>query len=35
VIKAPKQFLKEIDKVRKKFLWAGDGELTGGKCKVA
>ena len=35
VIKAPKQFLKEIDKMRKKFLWAGDGELTGGKCKVA
>ena len=32
VIKAPKQFLKEIDKMRRKFLW---GELTGGKCKVA
>ena len=28
VIKASKQFLKEIDKLRKKFLWAGDGELT-------
>jgi hypothetical protein len=35
VIKAPKKFLREIDKVRKRFLWAGDGELTGGKCKVA
>jgi hypothetical protein len=35
VIKAPKKFLKELDKVRKKFLWAGDTELTGAKCKVA
>jgi hypothetical protein len=35
VIKVPRKFLKEIDKTRKKFLWAGDGELTGGKCKVA
>jgi hypothetical protein len=34
VIKAPKKFLKEMDKLRKCFLWAGDGELTGGKCKV-
>jgi hypothetical protein len=35
LIKVPRKFLKEIDKTRKKFLWAGDGELTGGKCKVA
>jgi hypothetical protein len=35
VIKAPKKFLKELDKLRKRFLWAGDGELSGGKCKVA
>jgi hypothetical protein len=35
VIKAPKKFLKELDKIRRKFLWAGDGELAGGKCKVA
>jgi hypothetical protein len=35
VIKAPKKFLKEIDKMRKKFLWASNGELTGRKCKEA
>jgi hypothetical protein len=35
VIKAPKKFLKELDKVRKNFLWTGDTELTGDKCKVA
>jgi hypothetical protein len=34
-LKPPKRFFKELDKVRKKFLWAGSGELTGGKCKVA
>jgi hypothetical protein len=35
VVKAPKNFLKELDKIRRKFLWARDKELTGGKCKVA
>ena len=35
VIKAPKKFLKELDKLGKRFLWAGDSELTGAKCKVA
>jgi hypothetical protein len=35
VVKAPKNFLKEIDKLRRRFLWAGDQELSGGKCKVA
>jgi hypothetical protein len=35
VIKPPMRFIKEIDKLRRHFLWAGHGELTGGKCKVA
>jgi hypothetical protein len=35
VIKAPKNFPKELDKLRRRFLWAGDTQLTGGKCKVA
>lgn len=35
VIKPPKKFIKEIDKLRRRFLWARDGDLTGGKCKVA
>lgn len=35
VVKAPKNFLKELDKLRRRFLWAGDKELMGGKCKVA
>ena len=26
---------EDIDKIRRRFLWAGDRELTGGKCKVA
>ena len=34
VIKPPKNFLREPDKLRRRFLWAGDHELTGGKCKV-
>jgi hypothetical protein len=32
VIKPPKNFLKELDKLRRRFLWAGNKELTGGKC---
>jgi hypothetical protein len=28
IVKAPKNFLKEIDKTRRRFLWAGDKELT-------
>jgi hypothetical protein len=35
VVKAPKNFLKEIDKLRRRFLWVGDQELSRGKCKVA
>jgi len=34
VLKAPKDILDELDKARKKFLWAGDMTLTRGKCKV-
>ena len=34
VLKAPKDILDELDKARKKFLWAGDKTLTGGKCKI-
>ncbi|CAN6207223.1 unnamed protein product [Urochloa humidicola] len=33
-LKVPKQFYKEFDKARRRFLWAGDQELNGGKCKV-
>lgn len=34
-IKPPKQFIKEFDKLHRRFLWSGDERLTGGKCKVA
>lgn len=34
-VKVPNNFIKDFDKIRRKFLWAGDKELTGGKCKVA
>lgn len=34
-LKAPKQFIKELDKLRRKFIWAGNQELHGGKCKVS
>jgi hypothetical protein len=33
-LKVPKQFHKELDKARRRFLWAGDQELNGGNCKV-
>lgn len=29
IIKAPENFIKDLDKLRRKFLWAGDKELTG------
>jgi hypothetical protein len=35
VVKVPKNFIKEFDKIRRRFLWVGDKELSGGKCKVA
>lgn len=34
VLRAPKKLYKEVDKARRRFLWAQDEELTGGKCKV-
>jgi hypothetical protein len=34
-IKAPKQLTEDIGKIRRRFLWAGNNEITGGKCKVA
>jgi hypothetical protein len=34
VIKPPKEVLHELDKIRKRFLWAGDETISGGKCKV-
>ena len=33
-LKPQKEVLDEIDKIHKRFLWAGDKMLTGGKCKV-
>ena len=33
-LRIPKKFIKEIDKSRRRFLWAGDEEITSGKCKV-
>jgi hypothetical protein len=29
-----KEVLKSVDKFRKKFLWAGDTNISEGKCKV-
>lgn len=34
-LRAPRQLLQDLDKVRRRFLWAGDSELTGAKCKVS
>lgn len=34
-LKVPKQFIKELDKIRRKFLWAGNQKLHGGKCKLS
>jgi len=33
-LKVPKPVLEDLDRKRKKFLWAGSKNLTGGKCKV-
>jgi hypothetical protein len=35
VIKPPKKFYKDFDKLRRRFLWAGSQQLQGGKCKVS
>nr|CAH67882.1 OSIGBa0153E02-OSIGBa0093I20.11 [Oryza sativa] len=32
--KVTKESLKQLDKQRHRFLWAGTGDITGGKCKV-
>jgi hypothetical protein len=34
-LKVPKQLTEDLYKARRRFLWAGDSEITGGKCKVA
>jgi hypothetical protein len=34
VIKPPKDVLNEVDKIRRRFLWARDKAFSGGKCKV-
>jgi len=33
-LRVPKEILQLIDSKRKQFLWAGNEELMGGKCKV-
>jgi hypothetical protein len=33
-LKPPKKFYRDLDKIRWCFLWAGNEELHGGKCKV-
>lgn len=33
-LRVPKQLLEDLDKARRRFLWAGDKEISGGKCKV-
>ena len=35
VLKPPKAFVKDFDRVRRRFLWAGNQQLHGGKCKVS
>jgi hypothetical protein len=34
-LKPPKKFFTELDKARRRFLWAGNQPLHGGKCKVS
>lgn len=33
-MRPPKKLFREVDKVRRRFLWAQEKELTGGQCKV-
>jgi hypothetical protein len=33
-VRPPKGFYKAMDKLRRRFLWAGSQQLHGGKCKV-
>jgi hypothetical protein len=34
VLKPPLEVMQELDKIRRRFLWAGDKAISGGKCKV-
>jgi hypothetical protein len=34
-LKPPKKFYKDMDTLRRRFLWAGNQHLHGGKCKVS
>jgi hypothetical protein len=34
-LKPPKRFYKDLDKLRRRFLWAGNQQLHGGKCKIS
>ncbi|KAJ1264986.1 hypothetical protein BS78_08G042700 [Paspalum vaginatum] len=34
VVNVPREVREEFDRLRKRFLWAGHENLTGGKCKV-
>lgn len=34
IMKQQKQSLQEIDKTRRRFLWVGNENMHGGKCKV-
>jgi hypothetical protein len=34
-LKPPKKFYKDMDKLRRRFLWAGNQKLHAGKCKVS
>ena len=33
-LKVPKKFISELDKSQGRFLWAGNQDFHGGKCKV-
>jgi hypothetical protein len=33
-LRPPKQFCKDLDKIRHDFFWSGMQQLQGGKCKV-
>jgi hypothetical protein len=34
VLKPPLEVIQELDKIRRRFLWADDKAISGGKCKV-
>ena len=35
VLTVPRKFFTGVDKIRRRFLWAREEELTKGKCKVS